>query len=319
MIAVIGAGAFGTGLAVALARKHEVRLWARNPDHVAAMRADRANHARLPGIALPERVVPTQDLALAAEAEILLLALPMQQLSGMLTDHAGRFAGKVLVATCKGLDLDSLAGPVDLIERRLPGCRAAQLTGPSFASEIAEGKPTALTLAARDPALGRALQEALTTPTLRLYRSTDVIGAQLGGALKNVIAIAAGVVIGAGLGASARAALITRGFAEMQNLAGALGAEPETLAGLSGLGDLILTCTSEQSRNYSFGQALGRGEHFASTITVEGTATARAAHRLAGQHGLDMPVLAAVVAVLEDPGALNDTIDALLSRPLKPE
>jgi glycerol-3-phosphate dehydrogenase (NAD(P)+) len=201
----------------------------------------------------------------------------------------------------------------------MPDNVAAILTGPSFASDIARGLPTALTVACADAEKGKTLQETLTTRNLRIYRSTDTIGAELGGALKNVIAIAAGAVIGAGLGDSARAALMTRGYAEMQRLAQALGARSETLSGLSGFGDLVLTCNSPQSRNMRFGLSLGRNEAFDPTITVEGAATARAALKKAETLALDMPITAAVVALLDGKVQLRQAMEMLLSRPLKEE
>jgi glycerol-3-phosphate dehydrogenase (NAD(P)+) len=200
-----------------------------------------------------------------------------------------------------------------------PRATHAILTGPSFAADIARGLPTALTLACADPAAGEALQRDLSTPVLRLYRSEDVRGAELGGALKNVIALAAGIVIGAGLGASARAALMTRGHAEMVRLAVALGARAETLAGLSGFGDLVLTCTSDQSRNFRAGQAMGRGLPVDHSATVEGVATARAAARLAAAHGIDVPVTAMVAALVDGALPLDQAIAGLMSRPLRKE
>jgi glycerol-3-phosphate dehydrogenase (NAD(P)+) len=222
-----------------------------------------------------------------------------------------------LVACCKGIDLATLRGPLALIEARRPAAQVAVLTGPSFAADIARGLPTALTLATAGE--GKALQDLLSTPTLRLYRTDDVRGAELGGALKNVIAIAAGTVIGAGLGDSARAALMTRGYAEMVRLAMALGARAETLAGLSGLGDLVLTCTSTQSRNFRYGVALGKGEGFDPAVTVEGVATAHAVRQLAGGLGVDMPVTAMVDALALGQITLNDAIGQLMLRPLKQE
>ena len=192
-------------------------------------------------------------------------------------------------------------------------------TGPSFAADIARGLPTALTLACSDDVAGAMLLDALSTPALRLYRTTDTIGAELGGALKNVVAIAAGVVIGAGLGDSARAALMTRGFAEMNRLAQSLGARAETLAGLSGLGDLVLTCTSLQSRNFRFGSALGAGDAFDPSVTVEGAATAKAVSILAKQRGIDMPVATMVAALVTGTISVEDAVAALLARPLKKE
>jgi glycerol-3-phosphate dehydrogenase (NAD(P)+) len=317
MIAVTGAGAFGTALAVALARAgRPVTLWARDPAQVARMRAERRNAARLPGVDLPENVSVTAEIA-DLVAGITLLALPMQSLDGFLAGP-GAGLGGWLVACAKGVDATSLCGPSAVIAARLPSARVAVLTGPGFAADIARGLPTALTLATTDPG-GEALQAALATPVLRLYLSSDPTGAELGGALKNVIAIAAGTVMGLGLGESARAALITRGFAEMQRLAAALGARPETLMGLSGFGDLVLTCTSAQSRNFRFGEALGRGERFDPGVTVEGTATARAVARLAEARGLDCPVTATLARVLDTRLSPREAMQALLSRPLREE
>jgi glycerol-3-phosphate dehydrogenase (NAD(P)+) len=221
-IGVIGAGAFGTALAVAQAAAgREVTLWARDPGAVAAMEATRENAGRLPGVTLPDGVVPTADFARAAAA-IVLLAVPTQSLRGLLEAQAPLLADRVLVACCKGVELGTGLLPSEVIADVLPGARAAVLTGPSFAADIAEGKPTALTLAASGPG-AEDLQEALSTRSLRLYLTDDLIGAQLGAALKNVIAIAAGVTVGAGLGESARAALMTRGFAEMTRHAEARG------------------------------------------------------------------------------------------------
>ncbi|MBL9064610.1 NAD(P)H-dependent glycerol-3-phosphate dehydrogenase [Tabrizicola sp.] len=318
MIGIAGAGAFGTALAVAFARSGcEVRLWARDPDLVRYMRDTRRNGTALPGVNLPENVSVHAEIAEICGGKALLLAMPMQALGGALDALPQIDDRQPLVACCKGVDLATLRGPVAVIEARRPGAQAAILTGPSFAVDIARGLPTALTLATRGD--GAALQELLSTPTLRLYRTDDVIGAELGGALKNVIAIAAGTVIGAGLGDSARAALMTRGYAEMVRLAGSLGARPETLAGLSGFGDLVLTCTSAQSRNFRYGCALGRGEAFDPKVTVEGVATARAVVKLANGMGIDMPVTAMVNALALGKIALNDAIGLLMNRPLKQE
>lgn len=318
MIGIAGAGAFGTALAVALARGgREVRLWARDPAQVAAMQANRRNEAALPGVELPEGVSIHAEIGAVCGGQALLLAVPMQALGGLLDLWPQIDSRQPLVACCKGVDLATLRGPVALIEARRPGAAAAILTGPSFAADLARGLPTALTLATTHD--GAALQELLSTPTLRLYRTDDVRGAELGGALKNVIAIAAGVVIGAGLGDSARAALMTRGYAEMVRLALALGARAETLAGLSGFGDLVLTCTSDQSRNFRYGLALGRADAFAAGVTVEGIATARAVVRLAGEKGIDMPVTAMVDALASGRITLESAIARLMSRPLKQE
>lgn len=317
MIGIAGAGAFGTALAVALAKGgREVRLWARDRHQVRLMRETGRNDAALPGVELPANVSIHSEIGDICGGDALLLAMPMQALGGALDSRPQIDGRQPLVACSKGVDLATLRGPVAVIERRRPGAQAAILTGPSFAADIARGLPTALTLAMQD---GEALQELLSTPTLRIYRTDDVIGAELGGALKNVIAIAAGTVIGAGLGDSARAALMTRGYAEMVRLAEALGARAETLAGLSGLGDLVLTCMSSQSRNFRFGCALGKGEGFDPRVTVEGVATARAVVKLAQGLQIDMPITTMVDALARGKIALNDAIGQLMSRPLKQE
>lgn len=318
MIGIIGAGAFGTALAVALAKGgRQVRLWARDPVQVLAMQKTRRNDTALPGVDLPENVTVHAEINDICGGQALLLATPMQRLGAVLDAWPQIDTRQPLVACCKGIDLATLRGPVALIEDRRPGAMAAILTGPSFAADIAKGLPTALTLATTGD--GAGLQDLLSTPTLRLYRTDDVRGAELGGALKNVIAIAAGTVIGAGLGDSARAALMTRGYAEMVRLATALGARAETLAGLSGFGDLVLTCTSAQSRNFRFGLALGRGEVFDPTVTVEGVATARAVRKLAEGMGVDMPVTVMVDALALGRITLEDAIGQLMTRPLKQE
>jgi glycerol-3-phosphate dehydrogenase (NAD(P)+) len=318
MIGIAGAGAFGTALAVALAKGgREVRLWARDAEQVRQLRETGRNEAALPGVTLPENVSVHAEIEEICHGQALLLAMPMQALGAALDAWPQIDGRQPLVACCKGVDLGTLRGPVAVIEARRPGAPAAILTGPSFAADIARGLPTALTLATKGD--GEALQELLSTPTLRLYRTDDVIGAELGGALKNVMAIAAGTVIGAGLGDSARAALMTRGYAEMVRLAEALGARPETLAGLSGFGDLVLTCTSAQSRNFRYGCALGKGEGFDPRVTVEGVATARAVVKLADALMIDMPITAMVNALALGKIALNDAIGQLMSRPLKQE
>lgn len=307
---VIGAGAFGTALAVVLARAgNAVTLVGRDPGL-----ATRRESARLPGVRLPDLV------ALAAapdpEAGMTLIALPMQVQRDWLLGHAHLLARGPVVSCAKGIDLATGRGAVAVIADAVPGATVGLLTGPGFAADIAAGLPTAMTLACADVKVAEAMQVDLSTPTLRLYRTTDVTGAELGGAMKNVIAIAAGVVIGAGLGASARAALMTRGYAEMVRLAVSRGAKAETLAGLSGLGDLVLTCTSEQSRNFRFGLALGRGLPFEAGTTVEGVATARA---LAATAGVDLPVTATVAALTDGGLSLAEAIQGLMTRPLKPE
>ena len=318
-IGIAGGGAFGTALSVALALDgNDVQLWARNDAAVKEMRETRQN-SKLPDIRLPEGISVSSDIAPLLDCDTILLAAPAQTLPDFLGTHADALSGKTLIAACKGIDLKRMTGPASTIADLVPTAVPAMLTGPSFAADIARGLPTALTLACADEAHGEMLQNALSTATLRIYRTTDTVGAELGGALKNVMAIASGVAMGARLGESARAALITRGFPEMQRLALALGAQPETLSGLSGLGDLVLTCTSDQSRNYRYGFALGRGEAFDQSTTVEGAATARAVQQLAAKLRLDMPISNVVADLTTGKTDVPTALNALLSRPLKEE
>lgn len=310
-VAIVGAGAFGTALAVAMSDR-PLTLVARNAETIRATRQS----PRLPDVTLPDTITVTDILP--DDADILLLALPAQVLRGWLAENAPRLKGRALVACGKGIDLTTLQGPTAILAT-VEGAIPALLTGPSFAADIARGLPTALTLACADEVSAERLQHALSAPALRLYRTTDVIGAELGGALKNVMAIGCGAVMGAGLGHSARAALMTRGFAEMRRLAIHLGAREETLSGLSGFGDLVLTCTSDLSRNYRFGAALGRGETFDPTMTVEGAPTAIAAAKLAQTLDLDMPVTATIAALAEGRISVPDAMHHLLTRPLKEE
>lgn len=316
-ISILGGGAFGTALAVAISRERPVSLWARDVTPL----QERRESPRLPGIILPETVSVMAEISDALTSEILLFATPMQSLAQFAADLPQDLSGKALVACCKGVDLQSLRGPTAILADRWPQAETAILTGPSFAADIARGLPTALTLACRNEATGANLQALLSTPSLRLYRSADVIGAELGGALKNVIAIAAGIVIGAGLGDSARAALMTRGFAEMTRFAASMGARPETLMGLSGFGDLVLTCTSTQSRNYRHGLALGKGEATDPTVTVEGVATAQAVLRQATGLGMaeQLPLTTMVAQVTQGRIAIAQAVQSLMTRPLKEE
>lgn len=318
MIGVMGAGAFGTALAIALSRTGTpVTLCARSPDHAAEMAKLRLNRAYLPDAPFPDALHITSDQAALDHADALLLAIPLQHLRAALK-HV-ETPDTPLVACCKGIELRTGFGPTGVIRERFPDATAAILTGPSFAADIAIGHPTALTLACADDAAGKALQARLTTPTLRLYRTTDTIGAELGGALKNVMAIACGAVIGAGLGDSARAATLTRGFAEIQRIGAHFGAQPDTLSGLSGLGDLALTCTSDLSRNYQLGLCLGRNDPFDPAITVEGAATARAMLEIAQRKTIDVPITKAVTELLDGTIAIADAITDLMTRPLKEE
>ncbi|MDC0737776.1 NAD(P)-dependent glycerol-3-phosphate dehydrogenase [Cognatishimia sp. SS12] len=317
-IGILGAGAFGTSLAISLGLAGvPVTLWARDTAHASDMQNSRENARRLPGVPLPESITCTSNLA-DLDSDVILIAAPMQRLRAALK-AAPDWSGKTLVACCKGIELTSGKGPIAILQEEAPGTTAAILTGPSFAADIARGLPTALTLACQDADRGAALQMQLTTPNLRIYRTTDTIGAELGGALKNVMAIACGAAMGAGLGDSARASLMTRGYAEMKRMAQRLGAEPDTLSGLSGFGDLTLTCTSAQSRNYQFGFALGSGADFDNTITVEGAATARATLLRSRELNIEMPITEAVVALLDGKLKVREAMSQLLSRPPKEE
>jgi len=318
MIGVIGAGAFGTALGIALAKAQQpVTLWARRPDQAQDMARSRQNRAYLAGTRFPDPLTVTTDSDALSGSTAILIAVPLQNLRNTLDNRS--LPDVPLVACCKGIELSTGLGPTGVIQECKPASSVAILTGPSFAADIAIGRATALTLACADPDTGRHLQSLLTTPTLRLYRTTDTVGAELGGALKNVIAIACGAVIGAGLGDSARAATMTRGFAEMQRIGSALGAHTDTLSGLSGLGDLTLTCTSDLSRNYRLGLSLGRGDIFDPSITVEGAATAHAMTKSAKDRGLDLPITRTVTHLLDGSLTISDAIDTLMTRPLKEE
>lgn len=319
-IGVIGAGAFGTGLASALAiAGSEVVLWGRNVEAIAEMAKTGRNARYLPDAVLPASLRPTSNLDDLSGCEAILMVVPAQQLRGFLTDHDLSGVGCPLVLCAKGVEQGTGMLQSDVLAQALPEAACAVVTGPGFAAEIAVGKPTALTLACKDEATGAHLQEILSTQTLRLYLTNDVTGSQLGGALKNVYAIACGIAHGADLGESARAALMTRGYAELSRLAHAMGADPETLVGLSGFGDLVLTCTSQQSRNFTYGFGLGRGDGLATTKTVEGIATAKATVALADKFGMDMPVARTVAAVLEQNLTIQQALSDLMSRPLKKE
>jgi glycerol-3-phosphate dehydrogenase (NAD(P)+) len=318
-IGVLGAGAWGTALAVLSAKAGKrVSLWARDANHAQALR-DTRQSARLPGIQLPENLDITSKFP---EAKILLLAVPMQYARATLIALPAQQTP--LVLCCKGLEAHTLLLPPELAAELHPEMPVAMLTGPNFAHEIAAGLPAASVLAARDAALRARLMTALHTPNLRLYGSADVTGAALGGAAKNIIAIAAGVVMGAGLGENARAALITRGIVEIARLATALGGRAETISGLSGLGDLLLTCTGASSRNYSLGYELGKGMPLSAVLAsrtnvTEGVSTAPALLARATNAGVEMPITQVVTALLADEMNIAQTMAALMGRALKDE
>ncbi len=319
MIRVLGAGAYGTALAVSLAQNGPVTLWLRDEMQAQSVQDTRENSKRLPGVPLPDALTVTSTMPAANDDNLTLLAVPTQKLRGFLEQHIAALSNGPLIACCKGMELGTGLSPTEVISDLRSDGLEAILTGPSFAADVARGLPTALTLACANEDAGEHMQARLTTPNIRVYRTTDVIGAEFGGALKNVLAIGCGAVIGAGLGESARSALMTRGFAEIVRVATARGARRDTLSGLSGFGDLVLTCTSEQSRNYMYGQSIGRGDTFDKTVTVEGAATARAMSQLAQEQDLDLPVTTAVCGLVEGKLKVRDAMDMLLSRPLKEE
>jgi len=325
-IAILGAGAWGTAIGINLAARHEVRLWARDPALVAALRADGANRRYLPGFKLPPALVPVADLARALDgAELILAAVTTGGLRATL--RAVRSAGRAapLVWLCKGFESGQAQLPHQVCAEEWPdSVPRAALSGPSFAEEVAQGLPAALALASTDGGFARAAARDLHGPTLRIYPSEDVVGVAAAGAIKNVMAIAAGVSDGLGLGLSARAALITRGLAEMTRLGVALGGRSETFMGLAGVGDLLLTCTGDLSRNRRVGLALARGAALAEVLaglghTAEGVHTARAVAELAQVLKVEMPITRAVCRVLDDPRQARDAVQELLAREQKAE
>ncbi|MBV8593864.1 MAG: NAD(P)-dependent glycerol-3-phosphate dehydrogenase [Caulobacteraceae bacterium] len=323
---VIGAGAWGTALAQVCARAGlEVALWAREGEVAASINAARENALYLPGIALEPAVRATTEAADLAGSDLVLAVAPAQHLRATLAGFAAHLAPGTPVLLCsKGVEAGSLALMSEVLADALPDAARAVLSGPSFAGEVARGLPTAVTLAADDPDLAGRLAGAIALPAFRPYVSDDIVGAEAGGAIKNVLAIACGIAEGRGLGRSAHAALITRGFAELTRLAVALGGRAETVAGLCGLGDLVLTCSSPQSRNMSVGLALGRGQTLDEALAgkrsvAEGVASAPGVVALAARLGVETPICAAVAAILAGEQAVAPAIEALLARPLRSE
>jgi glycerol-3-phosphate dehydrogenase (NAD(P)+) len=319
-VAVIGAGAWGTALAGVAARAgREVTLFAREPASAAQIAATRIN-PKLPEMRLDASIGVTGDIALAARADIILIATPAQHLREAVTLLAPHLGGaKPVIATAKGIERGTHKFMTEVIAESAPDAWPAILSGPSFAQDVARGLPTAVTLAAKDEELARALVQALGSATCRPSHTTDIRGVEIGGAAKNVLAIAAGIVAGRKLGASAQAALTTRGFSELMRLGHACGARGETMAGLSGLGDLILSCSSPQSRNLAFGIALGRGEPRPAGKLAEGEFTASVLVELAASQNVDMPVSNAVAAILGGAVTIDEAIESLLTRPFKAE
>jgi len=324
-IGVMGGGAWGTALAQVAARAgHEVTLWAREPEVVAAINNGRQNKLFLPGVPLDRAIDATQNMARLAFSDLVLAVVPAQHLRTTLQHFVPARAALPVVLCAKGFEQRTGKLMTEVLAETLPTARAAVLSGPSFAGEVARGLPTAVTLACPDDDLARELAEAIATPTFRPYVSSDMIGAEAGGAIKNVLAIACGIVEGRGLGRSAHAALVTRGFAELTRLAVALGGRAETVAGLCGLGDLVLTCSSAQSRNMSVGLALGRGKSLKAALArklsvAEGVASAPAVRDLAAKLGVETPISDAVAAILAGEIDVDAAIAGLLARPLRSE
>lgn len=324
-ISVLGGGAWGTALALAAARAgRKVVLWTRDTDHAEAMQRTRENAPRLPGIPLPETIRITASLKDAADsARAILLAVPAQSLRGV-TEALSLVVkqGIPIIICAKGIDQRSGEFMSEIVTDTIRGAMPGILSGPSFAVDVAKGLPTAIVLAAPLEPVSEALARALSSPAFRIYHSTDIRGVEIGGAAKNVLAIATGIVEGRGLGDSARAAITARGFAELSRLARSYGAKPETLMGLSGLGDLVLTCASRKSRNFAFGDDLGRGLALSEAgggKLAEGVHTARILVDMARARRIDMPIAEAVADILAGRISIQESIDLLLMRPLKTE
>ena len=324
MIGVLGGGAWGTALANAIAAGGEdVLIWARETEVVTAINGSHENRPFLPGIALDPRVRATGKTGELAACDIWLVVTPAQHLRAVLANSPVA-SGIPLILCAKGIEAGTHLLMSEVASAIAPQCPVAVLSGPTFAHEVAAGLPTAVTLACEDRAVADMLAARIARPALRPYLSDDVIGAEIGGAVKNVLAIGCGVVIGAGLGENARAAIIARGFAEMTRFGIARGARAETMAGLSGLGDLVLTCGSTASRNMSFGVGLGQGRTAADLLAnrssvAEGAFTAPVLAEDAAARGVDMPIAAAVAALIAGQTSVREAIDQLLARPLRAE
>ncbi len=326
-LGVLAAGAWGTALAANWAQRHQVTIWAREPEVVAAINADHINHRFLPNIALPPALRATGELADVQGTDVLVLATPVAGLRVTLEALKTRYGAMPLpplVWVCKGFEPQTGLLPHQVVRAVLGDVPAAALSGPSFAQEVAKGLPTAVTLGAADLALAERLAERLHTPSLRLYASGDVVGVEVGGAVKNVLAIATGIADGLSLGHNARAALMTRGLAEIGRLCERLGGQRETLMGLAGLGDLILTCTGDLSRNRQVGLALGAGKTLEETLdslghVAEGVGTAREVARLATELQVDMPIAQAVAAVIRGDLKARDAVGQLMNRAQRAE
>jgi glycerol-3-phosphate dehydrogenase (NAD(P)+) len=323
-IGIIGAGAWGTALAQCLAKSgKQVLIWAREPEVVSAINEEHENKVFIPGYKLHESIQATDRLSYTADCDTLLLVTPAQYVRATLDALKADIAeGKPIVICSKGIELSTGNLMTQVAEEEAPNATIAILTGPTFASEVIRGLPSAVTIAANDKDVAQELRDGLASRTLRPYITDDMIGAQLGGAVKNVIAIAAGVLNGRDLGENARAALITRGLAELARLASAMGAKKETLMGMCGIGDLLLTCSSMQSRNFSFGTELGQGKTMQDILdsrqsVTEGVHTAKALMVMAKKHAVDMPISESVYQCLVKSADIEDVIDSILERPLR--
>jgi len=325
-IGVVGGGAWGTALAQSARRAgRDVLLWAYELETVEEINEHRTNRVYLPSVTLDRGIQATAKTAEMATCDLLLMAVPTQ-FTRAISAEIGPYLqkGTPVLACAKGFEEETQLFLTEVLAQTLPGATLGVLSGPSFAAEVARNLPTALTLAVADEALGRELAEALGHRNFRLYWSDDVRGVQIGGAVKNVLAIAAGIVVGRALGDSAHAAVTTRGFAELRRFGVALGGQPETLTGLSGLGDVMLTCSSTKSRNMSLGKALGKGRTLEEVLgkrrsVSEGVYTAGAVMELARRHDVEMPICAAVYEVLSERMSIDDAIESLLSRPARAE
>lgn len=324
-VAVIGAGAWGTALAIALSQRHEIVLWTRDPAHAAAMQESRSNSRYLPGIEMPTRIAVTPDLhAALLNTELILIAAPTSALRDLLRQIAPISRESPLVWACKGFERGSALLPHEIVAGEMPGRTCGVLSGPSFAQEVARARPTALILASRDLAFARGTASALHQTMLRIYSSEDVVGVEIAAAVKNVMAIATGICDGMELGMNARAALITRGLAEIARLGLAMGGKAESFIGLAGAGDLILTCTGDMSRNRRVGLELAAGDALEAILArlghvAEGVYSAREVRRISAEKGVDMPITSAVCEVLFEGKTAAAALHELLARDPRPE
>lgn len=321
-IAIVGGGAWGTALGTMAARNgNAVRLYARSATTADSINKAHRNETYLPGIDLhPALTASTDAREVLAGVDLILCVIPAQALAGAVQELKNLIPVTAPLVICaKGIERHSGQLMSELVARIMPDQALGALSGPSFATDVAKGLPTAVTVAARSQALADRIALMLSGPTFRCYSTDDLIGVEIGGALKNVLAIAAGAAIGRGFGASAQAALVTRGFVELRRIGEAMGARPETIMGLSGLGDLMLTCSTPQSRNYSYGLALGRGEDLTGRPLAEGVATAAIAAELAARNNIEAPIIATVAQILDRHITIDEAMEALLARPLKNE